>query len=187
MQNGPTKQVPVPPTHCTWDCTTYGYTKINDACERDVKVGAITLADSVRVTNVGTSSNQKKVVKALTLTFDVASPSGANWYVTHNAFSPTSTSHTSSSLSTMNAWSGSSTAPTTYDLPDSDGEYTLYVFAANSIGTGIQEGTGPTVLLDRTGPEITKTSGPDDGAEIACRHNCGPLQNGSSGCWVGNH
>ena len=111
-----------------------------------------------------TTVGAKKVVKTRTLPFSVSSTTAAtHWYVTHKAgFSPTSTSDTDVTLSTMNAWSN--TASISYTLPDADGEYTFYVFASN--GTNIVKKTGPTLLLDRAGPVITKTSGPDDGAEM---------------------
>ena len=150
-------------SECEWECN-LGYKK--NAAENDcISSESIDRFIITNAISVGEKGSKKKSTKDRVLQLSISGTSVAKWYVTHTSkgsgageFSPSDTSEAESA----NAWTADGTAPTTYTLPNSlsDGDYTLYLYAADGAGN-VKEVPGEyKFYLDTSAPVLSIDSAP---------------------------
>ena len=147
---------------CTWACNA-DY-KVDDvssptSCVPAESVNSFIIVDLKTATD--SSSNEKKGINTGSLTLEITGTNVRHWYVTHDStFVPSSTSDVEAVGG--RSWTSSISPPTSYELPNLDGEYTLYLWIADSQGrVKLQAATtSETFTLDTQNPTINSVTPP---------------------------
>ena len=149
-------------TDCTWACAP-GYDE--QAAAGSVPVTCPpeeSMDDLVLTITDGKDIGGKRRVGSPLVNFAITGGKGSYWHITHVK------THLETSVRPMkivptqkNVEVWFTTKPSGYQLPNKDGDYTLYIWVADSTETlKIPRKVGPTFTLDTTGPVLTKTAGP---------------------------
>ena len=128
---------------CDFTCTNSGSVKVNRGSARGCQGFTITNLKQAGVVSSGALDSWLgfsvyRGTNTRTLNLKITGVHASHsYYVTHRQdFTPRTTSDAEGSLSW---WSGADTAPASYELPDADGGYKLYLWEANAQGDVVVE------------------------------------------------
>ena len=137
---------------CRWDCKR-GYEENLQGTDCVLKVPRVIAFGIGNAKNIG---NGRWGVKTRQLNLQVAETHVSYYYVTHEStFNPSLGAKKDDDGSTEGGRQWKTEMPKTYELPDTDGEYHLYLWYADGEGTIRDKlSTATSIWLDRTAPGV---------------------------------